>query len=127
MSEIKPRPSMPTLVGLPRIEPLDDHSKDTLVYGSFWRLQPYRDVHHPTPSHARPLRERGESTPVYIPPARRYTPEEVELRRQLDRTRVMPKLDKLPAFTEPSNISKIAAAVLVCYAIAIGFGLLYLQ
>lgn len=68
-----------------------------------WKLQPYRDVYVPTPSGNRPLRQRGESTPVHIPPARRTPPKPIPA----------------PPLVVPSQIAIWTAAVVVCYLLAL--------
>jgi hypothetical protein len=102
-----PRKSLPTIVGLPRLDEADP-----------FPLTPYRDVMTVTPSHSRPLRERGESTPVHIPPARRLTPAEMK-RRDLDRTRLhMPRCNERDVRIDPWDIA--LAAALVCFVLLVG-------
>lgn len=91
-------------------------------------LQPYRDVFVHTPSHARPLRERGsEPTPVYLPPGRRLTNEQLDARSRLRAEHDLRRKARELAQLEPSFWSKMLAATVVCYAVAILFGLMYLR
>lgn len=69
MTRETPRSGSPTLIGMTEADPFP--------------LTPYADVHVYTPSRER---AKQESTPVYIPPARRFTPQELEVRRVLRRS-----------------------------------------
>lgn len=95
-----PRPPVLTLVGFP-IYPQNPEAEP-------FPLTPYRDVVSYTPSGARAARHY-ESTPVYIPPARRSPKPEPPL----DHTRLMPA-----PLLEPSFWVKAFAAVVVMYATA---------
>lgn len=105
------RKTDPTLMGLPDWKPRAVVLPPPEPSVAPVKLTPYRDVRIDTPSHQRPLRERGESTPVYIPPARRLTPEQMAKRRELDKTRTMrrpePRID-------PWDIALAAAIVCLC-------------
>jgi hypothetical protein len=106
-----PRKSRPTMIGLPA--PLDCVAVP---------LTPYRDVALHTPSHARRLRERGESTPVFIPPARRHTPEEVAMIR---RARLAPPTPMHRPVFEPRFWTKALVCMVVIYAtLIVVFGVL---
>jgi hypothetical protein len=97
MNTPPPRKPNLTLVGFPVYSPQEADP---------FPLTPYRDVATSyTPSHARPARHY-ESTPVYIPPARRSPP-------PIDNTRAIAR----PAL-EPSRVAKMMAAAIVCYVIA---------
>lgn len=95
-----PKPSRPpqlTIVGFPVYSPPEAEP---------FPLSPYRDVHTYTPSGARAARHY-ESTPVYIPPARRKPP------APIDHTRLMPT-----PILEPRFWAKALAAVIVMYLTA---------
>ena len=103
MTDEKRRPTL-TIVGMP-----------APTFEDPFPLQSYRDIHYPTPSHQRPLRERGEVTPVYVQPRRADPP------RKLDRTITL----RSRVRAEPTAHSKRMAAVFVCWALAIWTALAY--
>lgn len=98
---------MPTLIGIPAYKPDGEDP---------FPLTPYADIHVYTPSGAR---ARREATPVYIPPARRLTPEEVALRRKLDDTRLlMPRPEEQPSVLE--GRVQVLACLIVCAILLAG-------
>lgn len=139
--------SKPTLFGLPRMAPPNAqdeylallanqrqvpdewHAQDTVRYGEAGRelpfpLYPYPacgDVHTPSREVNRDPDAVTQPSP-YLPKPRPLTPEERVIVRELVRRQAPTARPGM----EPSTLAKAAAAVIVCWLIYIGLGVLLL-